>query len=386
MTNPSRPPSIGEAERQQRLDRLRQVMPASGLDAVLITPGSNMRYFFGEAFYESERFVCVLITAQRTTFICPKFEESAIRAKFPTTPDMAFWEEHENPSFLIASLLAEQGCQRCALDPECSYGHAARLVDAMGRLDKPILCDSAAALIAPLRATKSQQEIDLMIAAMQLTLSVHQTIFEWIKPGMKASEVIAEIDRLHRAGGADRGNSFCAVQFGEATSHPHGVPGDPALQYGELVLIDTGCTLDGYNSDITRTYALSKLDSGIEKLWAVEKEAQQAAFDRAAIGTPCEAVDQAARDVLISHGLGPDYDLPGLPHRTGHGIGLDIHEGPYLVKGDRTPLAAGMCFSNEPMIVVPGQFGIRLEDHFYMTESGPKWFTEPQQDLYQPFG
>ena len=386
MTTPSRPPSIDDAERQQRLDRLRQAMPASGLDAVLITPGSNMRYFFGEAFYESERFVGVLITAQGTTFICPKFEESAIRAKFPAVPDMAFWEEHESPSALVASLLAEQGCQRCALDPECSYGHAARLVDAMGRLDKPILCDSAAALIAPLRASKSQQEIDLMIAAMQLTLSVHQTIFEWIQPGMKASEVIAEIDRLHRAGGADRGNSFCAVQFGEATSHPHGGPGDPALQDGELVLIDTGCTLDGYNSDITRTYALSKLDSGIEKLWAVEKEAQQAAFDRAAIGTPCEAVDQAARDVLISHGLGPDYDLPGLPHRTGHGIGLDIHEGPYLVKGDRTPLAAGMCFSNEPMIVVPGQFGIRLEDHFYMTESGPEWFTEPQQDLYQPFG
>lgn len=385
MTTASRPPSIGDAERKQRLDRLRQSMPASGIDALLITPGSNMRYFFGEAFYESERFVGVLISAQSLIFICPKFEESAIRAKFPMASEMAFWEEHESPFALIASLLAEQGCRRCSLDPECSYGHAARLVDALGQLHQPILCGSAAAIIAPLRATKSRQEIDLMIAAMQLTRSVHQTIFEWIRPGMKASEVIAEIDRLHRAGGADRGNSFCAVQFGEATSHPHGVPGDPELQDGELILIDTGCTIDGYNSDITRTYALSALDSGIEKLWAVEKEAQQAAFDAAAIGTPCEEVDQAARDVLISHGLGPGYDLPGLPHRTGHGIGLDIHEGPYLVKGDRTPLAAGMCFSNEPMIVVPGRFGIRLEDHFYMTDSGPKWFTEPQQDLYQPF-
>tara|TARA_R110000850_G_scaffold48279_16_gene119992 strand:- start:3232 stop:4392 length:1161 start_codon:yes stop_codon:yes gene_type:complete len=386
MTTPSRPPSIGDAERKQRLDRLRQAMPASDLDAVLITPGSNMRYFFGEPFYESERFVGVLITAHGTRVICPKFEESAIRAKFPTIPDMAFWEEHESPSALVASLLAEQGCRRCALDPECSYGHAAGLMDALSALDKPVALGSAAPVIAPLRATKSRQELDLMIAAMQLTRSVHQTIFEWIKPGMKASEVIAEIDRLHRAGGADRGNSFCAVQFGEATSHPHGVPGDPALQQGELILIDTGCTIDGYNSDITRTYALSKLDSGIETLWAVEKEAQQAAFDAAAIGTPCEAVDQAARDVLIRHGLGPDYDLPGLPHRTGHGIGLDIHEGPYLVKGDQTPLAAGMCFSNEPMIVVPGQYGIRLEDHFYMTATGPNWFTEPQQDLYRPFG
>ena len=385
MTTAPRPPSIGDAERLQRLVRLRQSMPASGIDAVLVTPGSNMRYFFGEALYESERFVGVLLTAHGTIFICPKFEESAIRAKFPMASEMAFWEEHESPFDLIASLLAEQGCERCALDPECSYGHAARLVDAFGQIGRPIVCVSAAAIIAPLRAIKSSSEIDLMIAAMQLTRSVHQTIFEWIRPGMKASEVIAEIDRLHRAGGADRGNSFCAVQFGEATSHPHGVPGDPALQQGELILIDTGCTIDGYNSDITRTYALSALGSEIEKLWAVEKEAQQAAFDAAAIGTPCEEVDEAARDVLISHGLGPGYDLPGLPHRTGHGIGLDIHEGPYLVKGDRTPLEPGMCFSNEPMIVVPGRFGIRLEDHFYMTDSGPKWFTEPQRDLYQPF-
>jgi len=386
MTTSSRPPSIGNEEWEQRLDKLRRVMSDSAVDALLITPGSNMRYFFGQAFYQSERFVGVLVTANDAVFICPKFEESAIRAKFCWIADMAFWEEHENPFALIASLLAEQGCQQCALDPDCTFGHASRLFDELIRLDKPIPCGSAAPIIAPLRAQKSSHEIDLMIAAMQLTLSVHQTIFEWIRPGMKASQVIAEIDRLHRAGGADGGNSFCAVQFGEATSHPHGVPGDPALQEGELILIDTGCTIDGYNSDITRTYALSKMDDEIERLWRVEKEAQQAAFDRAAIGTPCEAVDQAARDVLISHGLGPEYDLPGLPHRTGHGIGLEIHEGPYLVKGDRTPLAPGMCFSNEPMIVVPGRFGIRLEDHFYMTELGPEWFTRPQQGLYQPFG
>jgi Xaa-Pro dipeptidase len=386
MTMLAKPPRISSAEREQRLDKLRSAMPANGLDAVIITPGSNMRYYFGEAFYESERFVGVLIMADRNIFICPKFEESAIRAKFAMASEMAFWEEHESPFALMASVLTDHGSKRCVLDPECSYGHAARLFEALNQLEKPILYGSAAQIIAPLRAIKSQAEIDLMIAAMQLTLSVHQTVFEWIRPGMKASAVIAEIDRLHRAGGADGGNSFCAVQFGEATSHPHGVPGDPALQEGELILIDTGCTIDGYNSDITRTYALTKLGGEIEKLWQVEKEAQQAAFDRAAIGTPCEAVDKAARDVLISHGLGPDYDLPGLPHRTGHGIGLDIHEGPYLVKGDTTPLAAGMCFSNEPMIVVPGEYGIRLEDHFYMTASGPEWFTQPQEDLYRPFG
>jgi len=385
MTTRSRPPFIDNAEREQRLANLRQAMLGTGEDAVIMTPGSNMRYFFGEAFYESERFIGALVTAHSVTFICPKFEDTAIIAKLPMTLEMAFWEEHESPFLLSASLLAKQGCQSCSLDPNCSYGHAARLFDSLTGLEKPIRYGSATAIITTLRATKSSNEIDLLMAAKQLTLDVHQAVFHWIRPGMKASEVIAEIDRLHRAGGADNGNSFCAVQFGEATSHPHGVPGDPALQAGELILIDTGCTIDGYNSDITRTYALSRMDDEVEHLWQVEKAAQQAAFDRAAIGISCENVDQAARDVLVSHGLGPDYDLPGLPHRTGHGIGLDIHEGPYLVKGDETPLALGMCFSNEPMIVVPGRFGIRLEDHFYMTATGPKWFTSPQHELYQPF-
>ena len=223
-----------------------------------------------------------------------------------------------------------------------------------------------------------------MQAAKSLTLDVHVAIFEWIKPGMRMSEVKAEIDRLHRAGGADNGSFFCAVQFGEGTSHPHGVPGDPVLQKGELILIDTGCTIDGYHSDITRTYALDKQDDRVEALWDLEKEAQAAAFDAAQIGRPCGDVDAAARAVLEKHGLGPDYQLPGLPHRTGHGIGLEIHEGPYLVRGDDTPLATGMCFSNEPMIVVPGQYGIRLEDHFHMTDTGAQWFTEPQNSLYQP--
>ena len=176
------------------------------------------------------------------------------------------------------------------------------------------------------------------------------------------SEVIAEIDRLHRAGGADNGSFFCAVQFGEGTSHPHGVPGDPTLAKHELILIDTGCTIDGYHSDITRTYALDKQSQNVETLWQLEKEAQAAAFDAAQIGRPCGDVDAAARSVLEAHGLGPDYQLPGLPHRTGHGIGLEIHEGPYLVRGDDTPLAAGMCFSNEPMIVVPDHFG-RIYHH-----------------------
>ena len=174
--------------------------------------------------------------------------------------------------------------------------------------------------------------------------------------------------------------------FGKATSFPHGVKDPQVLKPGDLVLIDTGCKLHGYLSDITRTYSFGGASEKQARLWQAEKDAQLAAFAAAANGSPCGDVDAAARVSLESAGLGPDYDLPGLPHRTGHGIGMDIHEWPYLVKDNPQPLAPGMCFSNEPMIVVPGEFGIRLEDHFYMAEDGPRWFTQPAHSISNPFG
>ena len=370
---------ITHDERQQRLSALQNSLPTFELDAVMITPGASMRYFFGLTWRETERLVCAVITATRVVFVCPKFEDTALLAALSSAYDYAWWEEHEDPRHLVSGVLSDNNCQNVGIDPSCSYGQ----VFALGNATSAALT-SAGPILQSLRAHKSASELALMQAAKSLTLDVHVAIFEWIKPGMRMSEVIAEIDRLHRAGGADNGSFFCAVQFGEGTSHPHGVPGDPVLNKGELILIDTGCTIDGYHSDITRTYALDKQDDRVEALWDLEKEAQAAAFDAAQIGLPCGDVDAAARAVLEAHGLGPDYRLPGLPHRTGHGIGLEIHEGPYLVRGDDTPLAAGMCFSNEPMIVVPGQYGIRLEDHFYMTDTGAQWFTEPQKSLYQP--
>jgi Xaa-Pro dipeptidase len=155
---------------------------------------------------------------------------------------------------------------------------------------------------------------------------------------------------------------------------------------GDVVLIDTGCRVDGYNSDITRTYVFGEPTAKFRAAWDAEREAQAAAFEAARRGALCESVDAAARRSLERRGYGPGYALPGLPHRTGHGIGLDIHESPNLVKGDRTPLDVGMCFSNEPMIVAPGEFGVRHEDHFHITASGPKWFTEPAKSLDDPFG
>ena len=371
---------ITKGERQRRLARLKASLPLNELDAVIVTPGANMRYFFGLTWRETERLVCAVISQEEVLFVCPQFEDTALLAALPSPVDCVWWEEHEDPRQAVANVLAEGSLSRIGVDPNCSFAP----VHALSKATQSTLT-SASDLFQSLREQKSATELALLQSAKSLTLQVHQQTFEWIRPGLRMSEVIAKIDQLHRAGGADNGSFFCAVQFGEGTSHPHGVPGDPILQKGELILIDTGCTVGGYHSDITRTYALDKQDSKVEALWDVEKEAQAAALDAAQLGSPCGSVDTAARAVLERYGLGPDYKLPGLPHRTGHGIGLDIHEGPYLVRGDDTPLAKGMCFSNEPMIVIPGQFGIRLEDHFYMTEQGPKWFTEPQQSLYQPF-
>jgi Xaa-Pro dipeptidase len=176
------------------------------------------------------------------------------------------------------------------------------------------------------------------------------------------------------------------VQFGEATAYPHGVPHEQSLKANDMVLIDTGCQVRGYHSDITRTYVFGTPTDQHRRVWAAEKSAQAAAFDAAQPGVRCGDVDRAARSYLESQGFGPGYQTPGLPHRTGHGLGLDIHEWPYLVDNDDTPLAPGMCFSNEPMLCLYGEFGVRLEDHFYMTETEPRWFTAPSHDIEDPFG
>jgi Xaa-Pro dipeptidase len=218
-----------------------------------------------------------------------------------------------------------------------------------------------------------------------MTLEVHKAAAQILRPGISTAEVTAFIDRAHRAVGAPAGSYFCIVLFGEDTAYPHGVANPKVLEDGDMVLIDTGCQLEGYNSDITRSYVFGDPTERQREIWNLEKTAQAAAFAAARPGASCGSVDDAARKILEAAGLGPDYALPGLPHRTGHGIGLDIHEWPYLVRGNDTPLATGMCFSNEPMICIPGEFGIRHEDHFYMTDDGPQWFTEPAHSVDDPF-
>lgn len=373
--------AIATMEFNTRIENLRQSMLTVDVKAVLIIAGTNMRYFTGLSWSMTERLVGAIITAKDIIFVCPKFEESAIRPQLKVEGSFEFWEEHHDPAMLVANLLLAKKVANVAIDPECPLW----LYEKLNKSLSGWQIRSAVSLIGHLRARKSDTEIALITRAMHITLEVHKLAYTFLRPGIHTSEVANFIDEAHKQLGADKGSYFCAVQFADATSHPHGVPGDPCLEDNSLVLIDTGCQVDGYHSDITRTYSFGELPNEIKTYWEIEKEAQLAAFNAVKPGVTCAAIDDAARKVLVKHGLGPDYELPGLPHRTGHGIGLNIHEGPYLVRGDNTPLAPGMCFSNEPMIVVPGEFGIRLEDHFYVTEEGARWFTQPQHALDSPF-
>jgi len=218
-----------------------------------------------------------------------------------------------------------------------------------------------------------------------MTMEVQRSAARILRPGISAGEVSEFIHAAHKAVGSPTGSYFCIVLFGPDTAFPHGVKTPKPLEAGDLVLVDTGCKLHGYISDITRTYSFGTPTPHQEKVWRDERAAQQAGFDAARTGAACGSVDDAVRRFIESENYGPDYKLPGLGHRTGHGIGLDIHEAPYLVKNNRTVLDAGMCFSIEPMLCVPGSFGIRLEDHVYMDESGPNWFTEPGRTIDDPF-
>lgn len=372
-----RPPPIGVEERRRRVDALRLKMDKAGAGAALLGSTTSLRYFTGISWSPSERFCGAIITPSRVDYIAPAFEREKVEGLISVSGDLLTWEEDENPYRLIADRL---GGATVALDgdmPLFMYRGLRREIDDARLLD-------AAPLIGPLRARKTAAEIALLQHAKSITLEAHRQARAFLREGAMASDVARFIDETHRALGGG-GNTFCIVAFGADTSLPHGPEQDRALKGGDIVLIDTGCRIDGYNSDITRTYVFGEATAELRDAWDAEKEAQAAAFDAARRGALCESVDAAARRSLERRGYGPGYRLPGLPHRTGHGIGLDVHESPNLVKGDRTPLDVGMCFSNEPMIVAPGRFGVRHEDHFYMAADGPRWFTEPAASLDDPF-
>lgn len=375
---------ISAAERQSRVEKAARLMQQNGVDAMLLPAGSSLYYFTGLRWYPSERLTAAILTPDaRLTYVCPEFEDSKLRETLGANADIHLWQEENDPCLLVKNFLQDAGYKTAviALDENAPFF----VFDGLRQVLPLAQIINASSITAECRMHKSMAELSIMQTVKNLTLEVQKKAARILREGISSFEVARFIDQAHRAYGGSA-STFCIVSFGEATAMPHGPDAEQFLREGDMVLIDTGCKLHGYNSDITRSYVFGKPSQRQRDIWELEKTAQAAAFDAAQIGVPCEQVDAAARKVLAAAGFGPDYQLPGLPHRTGHGIGLDIHEWTYLVKGNQRPLAAGMCFSNEPMICIEGEFGIRLEDHFYMTERGPRWFTGQSHAVDAPFG
>jgi Xaa-Pro dipeptidase len=380
---------IGKDEHLRRIAKAQAFMRERGIAAIYLNAGTNLSYFTGTKWYASERMVGAILPAVGALeYIAPAFEECTLRDFMLVEGAVNCWQEHESPYQLTLDVLARMGIvPDHAAPPRIGICESAAwfIADGIRSLAAGYVLENARSVTAFCRSKKSEAEIALMQRVKDMTLEVHKAAASILTEGMTTVEMTDFIARAHRKVGAP-GSYFCIVLFGEASAYPHGVSYVQTLKQGDVVLIDTGCQMHGYISDITRTYVFGAITARQRFVWNAEKAAQLAAFEAAQIGVACSAVDAAARASLEANGFGPGYTLPGLPHRTGHGIGMDIHEWPYLVGGDSTPLEAGMCFSNEPMICIPGEFGIRHEDHFYMTDSGPKWFTEPAHSIDDPFG
>lgn len=375
---------IGAEEHAARIAKAQAFMRGHGIAAVYLNAGTNLAYFTGTRWYPSERMVGAILPAEGgVEYIAPAFEEGTLHGFMKISGPVNTWHEHGNPYALFAAVLRRMGIaagSRIGIDESTPFF----IFDGIRQQDTGFVLENAKPVTAHCRMRKSAAEIALMQRAKDMTMQVHKAAASILREGITTAEVTQFIDRAHKKVGAS-GSYFCIVLFGEASAYPHGVSYEQALKKGDVVLIDTGCKFRDYISDITRSYVFGEPTARQREVWNAEKAAQQAAFDAARLGVPCGHVDRAARASLEADGFGPGYALPGLPHRTGHGIGMDIHEWPYLVGSDDTPLDVGMCFSNEPMICVPGEFGIRHEDHFYMTADGPRWFTNPAHSIDDPF-
>ncbi len=381
LIEPSIKPSpINKEEYQNRLDKACNALKLKGLDALYINAGTNLNYFTNTKWNPSERMVGALLFADgQLKYIVPEFEIGTFNNYKGMEGELIAWAEHESPVQKISEHVAVG--TRLAVDDATAFTLVSRFLEY-----KKFQISSAEELIRDIRMLKSDTEIAQIQYAMDVTMQVHQATARILKPGISTTEVEHFIHKAHQKLGIASGSYFCIVLFGKDSSFPHGVKTPKPLEENDMVLVDTGARYNGYLSDITRTYIYGDATEKQQHIWAKEKAAQLAAFKAAQLGNACGYIDDQVRVQLEKDGLGPDYALPGLPHRTGHGIGLDIHEHPYILRGNDILLQTGMTFSIEPMIVVPDEFGVRLEDHIYMTNNGPKWFTEPAHSIENPFG
>ena len=371
---------ITQDERRGRIEKAQRLMKEARIGAVFMEGGSTMFYFTGVRWSNSERmFAAVLPASGEPVWVCPKFEEDRARELIRSGGDIRTWEEDESPYRVVAGILKDQGIRtgRVGMEERVRFF----LFDGTRKEVPGIEFVSADPISAGCRMIKSPAEIALMQKAFDITMAAYKAAFAALSAGMTQFDFRRNIESAFRALGVE---GSAGAQFGVYSSFPHGSIQPQKLKEGDVVLVDGGCAVEGYRSDVTRTTVFGKPTQKQIDIWELEKKAQAAALDAVKVGVPCEAIDAAARKVITDAGLGPGYKVPGLPHRTGHGIGLDGHEWTNLVRGNKTPLQAGMCFSDEPMIVIPGEFGCRIEDCFYVTEPGAKLFTLPSPSIGHP--
>jgi Xaa-Pro dipeptidase len=373
---------ISDDERRARIARAQRLMGAQGIGAIVIEPGSSMHYYTGVRWSRSERtFATVIPASGSLSWVCPAFEEARARELIRFGDDIRVWQEEESPFALIAAILKDRGAAEAKVGVEEQVRFF--VMDGLRQAAPAAELVSATPVTAGCRMFKSAAELALMQRATDITILAIKAGFATFMAGMTQYDLAGNVTAaLTRLGGSD---PWALVGFGEYSAYPHGSVRPQRLQRGDVVLLDTGCAVEGYQSDMTRTTVFGRPTRRQTEVWNLERKAQDAAFAAAQVGTPCEAVDAAARQVITDAGFGPDYRLPGLPHRTGHGIGLDGHEWTNFVRGNTTPIAPGMCFSDEPMIAIYGEFGVRLEDCLYITEQGPRFFSPQSPAIDQPF-
>jgi Xaa-Pro dipeptidase len=379
MTVDAKP--ISPDERRARIAKVQALMVERKIAALLVEPGSSLDYFTGIRWRRSERITLAIIPARgEVIVVTPAFEEPSIRETLQVGGDVRPWNEHESPVERIVQGLRDRGAASGIVAVESTLRFF--IVDGIRQSSKNYEIVSADPLVRACRLIKSPAELALMQMANNVTIEALRSVHARVERGMSGTDIGALMDRTTAALGGP--SEFSLVLLNEASAYPHGSVKAQTVREGSIVLMDCGCTVQGYQSDISRTWVVGQANARQRKIWNTVKRGQEIALETAKIGVPTGTIDDAVRGYYQREGWGPGYKLPGLPHRTGHGIGLDGHEPPYLVHGDATQLQAGMCFSDEPGIYIPGEFGVRLEDCWYMTESGPKLFTPLAKSLDEP--
>jgi Xaa-Pro aminopeptidase len=373
---------ISVEERRSRIEKAQGLMAQRKVAALLIESGSSLEYFTGIRWRRSERTTLAIIPASGAVLVVtPAFEEPSVRETLQVGGDVQPWDEHENPFEKIVQGLKARGIDSGVLAAESTIRFF--IVAGIRQASSAYEIVPADAVVRACRLIKSPAELALMQLANDVTIAALRHVHSQVAVGMSASDISALMDRTTLALGGSPGG-FSLVLLNEASAYPHGSVKPQSVREGSVILMDCGCVVHGYESDISRTWVFGHANARQRKVWNTVKRGQELALETAKLDAPVGGIDDAVRKYYETEGWGPGYHLPGLSHRTGHGIGLDGHEPPYLVHGDTTPLQAGMCFSDEPGIYIPGEFGIRLEDCWHMSASGPKLFTPLAKSLDEP--